>query len=144
MKLSEIKIPKCFAKTQPSPTKLVNCAAYCRKFGTLDKPITINKDKVLVDGYVRYLVAKKLHMDDVPVVNQRPVRIYVKGKHNPDGKDYWWIVKKKDENKFIEKSHVGDHILVDTKKGERIIVITDISLRDKSPTDKKLKMVVQF
>jgi len=40
-----------------------------KRTGHLDKPLTIEKEsKVLKDGYRRYIVAKTMKMDNVPVV----------------------------------------------------------------------------
>jgi len=40
-----------------------------KRTGHLDKPLTIDKSsKVLKDGYRRYIVAKTVKMDKVPVV----------------------------------------------------------------------------
>lgn len=144
MKLSEIKVPKQFKKTPPSPTKLIKCIEYYNEHGELDKPITINKNNVLVDGYVRYIVAQKMNIEDVPVIYHVDLNVYVKAKHRSIGKSYWWKVREKDKVHFIEKSHIGDHILVDTKKGERIVVIDEIVFRDKPPIPIQMKVVKEF
>ena len=42
---------------------------FVKRTGHLDKPLTIEKEtKVLKDGYRRYIVAKTVKMDKVPVV----------------------------------------------------------------------------
>lgn len=144
MKLSDIKVPRSFKKTPPSPTKLIKCIEYYNEHGELDKPITIDKNNTLVNGYVRYLTAQRMKIEDVPVIYQVDLDVYVRGKHKDIGKSYWWKVKPKDKVHFIEKSHIGDHILVDTKKGERVIIIDDIVFRDQPPLPIKLRSVVQF
>lgn len=56
MKLSKIKIRSDFAATKPRQEKM-NLCRYCyKRCGKLDREIVINKDNVLVDGYVGYLV----------------------------------------------------------------------------------------
>jgi ParB-like chromosome segregation protein Spo0J len=42
---------------------------FVKRTGYLDEPLTIDKEsKVLKDGYRRYVVAKIIKMDQVPVV----------------------------------------------------------------------------
>ena len=67
-KLNDISIPKCFLSHPPKGEKLnvymsevtdaVNTGYLYDYLDT--KPITINKDNVLVDGYTRYIILKKL------------------------------------------------------------------------------------
>lgn len=45
---------------------------YIKRTGYLDEPITINRDtKVLTDGYRRYVVARKVKLDLVPIVYEK-------------------------------------------------------------------------
>lgn len=63
--LSHINIPPSFAATVPNPYKVYKCVDYFKKTGRLDCEIIIDKDNVLVDGYIRYLVAKMFNIKKV-------------------------------------------------------------------------------
>ncbi|MCY9019382.1 plasmid stabilization protein [Priestia megaterium] len=65
----EIIVPEAFLKTRPNPVKTEEVIEFVKRTGHLDKPLTIEKDsKVLKDGYRRYIVAKTVKMDKVPVI----------------------------------------------------------------------------
>ncbi|MEG8980415.1 plasmid stabilization protein [Priestia megaterium] len=65
----DIIIPEAFLKTRPNPVKTEEVIEFVKRTGHLDKPLTIEKEtKVLKDGYRRYIVAKTMKMDHVPVV----------------------------------------------------------------------------
>ncbi|MBU8757033.1 plasmid stabilization protein [Priestia megaterium] len=65
----DIIVPEAFLKTRPNPVKTEEVIEFVKRTGHLDKPLTIEKGtKVLKDGYRRYIVAKTLKMDNVPVV----------------------------------------------------------------------------
>ncbi|MGA6841322.1 plasmid stabilization protein, partial [Priestia megaterium] len=65
----EIIVPEAFLKTRPNPVKTEEVIEFVKRTGHLDKPLTVEKgSKVLKDGYRRYVVAKTVKMDKVPVV----------------------------------------------------------------------------
>ncbi|WP_427127964.1 plasmid stabilization protein (plasmid) [Priestia megaterium] len=65
----DIIVPEAFLKTRPNPVKTEEVVEFVKRTGHLDKPLTIDKSsKVLKDGYRRYIVAKTVKMDKVPVV----------------------------------------------------------------------------
>jgi len=65
----EIIVPEAFLKTRPNPVKTEEVIEFVKRTGHLDKPLTVEKgSKVLKDGYRRYVVAKTLKMDKVPVI----------------------------------------------------------------------------
>ncbi|MDR7245790.1 plasmid stabilization protein [Priestia megaterium] len=65
----EIIVPEAFLKTRPNPEKTQKVIDFVKRTGHLDEPLTIEKgSKVLKDGYRRYVVAKTVKMDTVPVV----------------------------------------------------------------------------
>ncbi|MGG4019540.1 plasmid stabilization protein [Priestia megaterium] len=65
----DIIVPEAFLKTRPNPVKTEEVIEFVKRTGHLDKPLTIEKDsKILKDGYRRYIVAKTVKMDKVPVV----------------------------------------------------------------------------
>ncbi|MBU3568602.1 plasmid stabilization protein [Priestia aryabhattai] len=65
----DIIVPEAFLKTRPNPVKTEEVIEFVKRTGHLDKPLTIEKGtKILKDGYRRYIVAKTMKMDNVPVV----------------------------------------------------------------------------
>lgn len=66
--LEDIIISEDFLNSTPNPIKTQAVIDYVEQHGHLDEPIWLSKDShILVDGYRRYLVAKKLKMSHVPV-----------------------------------------------------------------------------
>ncbi|MGF7071725.1 hypothetical protein JOD89_005863 [Priestia megaterium] len=65
----DIIVPEAFLKTRPNPVKTEEVIEFVKRTGHLDKPLTIEKEtKVLKDGYRRYIVAKTVKMEKVPVI----------------------------------------------------------------------------
>ncbi|MFE7822138.1 plasmid stabilization protein [Priestia megaterium] len=65
----DIIVPEPFLKTRPNPVKTEEVIEFVKRTGHLDKPLTIEKaSKILKDGYRRYIVAKTMKMEKVPVV----------------------------------------------------------------------------
>ena len=65
----DIIVPDAFLKTRPNPVKTEEVIEFVKRTGHLDKPLTIEKEtKVLKDGYRRYIVAKTMKIDEVPVI----------------------------------------------------------------------------
>ncbi|MEH6927873.1 plasmid stabilization protein [Priestia megaterium] len=65
----DIIVPEAFLNTRPNPVKTEEVIEFVKRTGHLDKPLTIEKEsKILKDGYRRYIVAKTVKMDKVPVV----------------------------------------------------------------------------
>lgn len=63
--LSEVVIPDSFKITQPSPEKIKNKLDYFIYNNKFDKPIVINRHKVLQDGYINYLICKLLNNNTI-------------------------------------------------------------------------------
>ncbi len=65
----KIVVPEEFLKTRSNPEKIQKVIEFVKRTGYLDEPLTIDKEsKVLKDGYRRYVVAKIIKMDQLPVV----------------------------------------------------------------------------
>ncbi|PGT77418.1 plasmid stabilization protein [Priestia megaterium] len=65
----DIIVPEAFLNTRPNPEKTQKVIDFVKRTGRLDEPLTIEKgSNVLKDGYRRYVVAKTVKMDQVPVV----------------------------------------------------------------------------
>ncbi|MES9793015.1 plasmid stabilization protein [Priestia megaterium] len=69
LSFDDIIVPEEFLKTRPNPDKTQKVIDFVKRTGRLDEPLTIEKgSKILKDGYRRYVVAKTVKMDKVPVV----------------------------------------------------------------------------
>ena len=69
LNFDDIIVPEEFLKTRPNPEKTQKVIDFVKRTGRLDEPLTIEKgSKILKDGYRRYVVAKTVKMDQVPVV----------------------------------------------------------------------------
>ncbi|MDP9726853.1 hypothetical protein J2W44_006006 [Priestia aryabhattai] len=69
MSFDDIIVPEAFLNTRPNPEKTQKVIDFVKRTGRLDEPLTIEKgSNVLKDGYRRYVVAKTVKMDQVPVV----------------------------------------------------------------------------
>lgn len=77
--IDNILIDSNFAKTRPDPQKLVECCREYLKTGNWDREIIVDKNLVLKDGYVMYLVAKNLGIDKIPVRTTEGISILVGG-----------------------------------------------------------------
>ncbi|MFY2253071.1 plasmid stabilization protein [Priestia megaterium] len=68
LSFDEIIVLEEFLKTRPNPEKTQKVIDFVKRTGRLDEPLTIEKEsKILKDGYRRYVVAKTVKMDKVPV-----------------------------------------------------------------------------
>ncbi|WP_368896616.1 plasmid stabilization protein, partial [Priestia megaterium] len=69
LNFDDIIVPEEFLQTRPNPEKTQKVIDFVKRTGRLDEPLTIEKgSKILKDGYRRYIVAKTIKMDKVPVV----------------------------------------------------------------------------
>ena len=66
--LEEIIVSEEFLHSHPSDDKTKEVMDYVVRTGNLDEPITINRDtNILTNGYRRYLAAKMVGMNVVPI-----------------------------------------------------------------------------
>lgn len=68
VKVSEIKIPNRFETTYPLTNKIAECYEHYRKHEFFDRAIIVDKSGMLLDGYVAYLVARMLGIEQVKAV----------------------------------------------------------------------------
>ena len=165
MKLSEIKISNAFALTTPKDDKLNACRNYWKENHEQDRDIVVNKNNVLIDGYIQYLVLKENNVEEaeIKISTRRKKRwyrknvedwniphyrdettTYVYGKHpnsNCD-KEFMWRVPKS-MTWLSENVQVGDSILCQTKFGIAPVIVTKVEVLDKCPVDFRVKKVVK-
>lgn len=151
IKLSKVIIPKSFSDSNPQEWKLDRVRKHVKEHGELDKPIVLD-GSMLVDGYIRYLVAKECDFREVPYITVREYReqnqvddnpVYIVGKFNGSDKEYTWKLTK---NIDVD---VGDYVLVKSrcKDGSDVaaVLVVDVFASDDphllrhKPIIKKLK-----
>lgn len=162
MKLSDIKVTEAFAKTTPSPLKMEECRNHWLENGTQDRYIVVNRDNILMDGYVQYLICKEYGIEEVEAVidNKKKIRwrrkhetdwdipayrsiptTYVYGYH-PDslGKEYMWRVPNA-WTWVAENVKVGDMLFGRTIYGVAPVFVTKVEVLDKCPVDGLVKKI---
>lgn len=68
IKINDIIIPKKLKDSIPSIEKVQRKLNYYKISKNFDKSIIINKDKVLQDGYITYLLCKLFNIDNIDVI----------------------------------------------------------------------------
>ena len=164
IKMSDIKVPKSFAATTPKEEKMSVCRDFWNNNHKQIKDIVINKDNVLVDGYVQYLVLKENSVENADVLKLGTKKLFVNKRYkirhrekqsykketvtyifgiHPNSKlkkEYVWRVPvswKGWENDLLP----GDRIWAHTKYGIKPIIITRIEWLDKCPVNMRVKKV---
>jgi len=131
IKVSDVIIPQLFIDAKPKNWKLNRARRYYLDNGIFDKPIVLNGN-TLVDGYVRYLVAVELGLEEIPyVTNNIPSIKYIIGKFDGNNKEYVW---KNINNIPIE---IGDMVLVKSKDrtGRKMVNNTVVTVTDTFESD---------
>ena len=106
MNIEDIKISDQFLASHPSPEKMERFEKYWLLTNHQDKPIVLDKNGYLVDGYIRYLIMKRNGAKTVQTVYKGQPGALIKGVHiNYDGigtKEYIWRVPRvKGWRKFV-------------------------------------------
>lgn len=71
--VSDIVIQPSFIQTQPSIDKVQSKLNHYKETSKFDNDIVINKDNVLQDGYINYLICKLLNINVVRVVVEEEI-----------------------------------------------------------------------
>lgn len=154
IKLTEVKISKRFKNTTPSERKMERIRKKYRETGMQDKPIVLDENGYLIDGYARYLILKefgeeyincicKKNISDKILNYKKSPTYYIYGLHKSCDKEFVWRVPCTKIDDFIGKIIPGDKVLVNTRNGARNITVTKIALLDKPPIDKSIKKVIK-
>lgn len=138
----DIIINPMFEATPPSEHKLKKCREEYSK-GVLDRDLVINKNNVLVDGYVLYCVLKENgYVGDIKVEINPFYDIsttYVFGKHPGDDKERVWYINMSYSK---VKDKVGQIATVQTRKGNQPITVTRIERLKNPPIQGIIRKVV--
>ena len=68
VKLENIKIPYNF--TAPNEKKIKKRKKYYKKYGYFQRRIILNKNNLLIDGYITYLLALNMGYDYITILRQ--------------------------------------------------------------------------
>lgn len=161
MRLEDIIIKESFANTTPRASKMKECRDYWKEHQSQDRYIVVDRNNVLVDGYVQYLVLKENDIEEAEIrigkmSNKKLDRwhrktnadswdlpeyrtkatTYIVGKHqNSSDKEYMWRVPN-NWNWVAENLQVGDLVFCRTKRSYAApVIINKIVVLDKCPVD---------
>lgn len=163
MRLIDIKIPEAFALTSPREEKMCECREFWRYEGKQDRPIVVNHNNVLIDGYVMYLILKEHKEEEADIIVGRYVNkkkckkkvtykvepkccrqptTYIYGKHlnGKSQKEYVWRVPAKWID-FVENVQIGDVVQCVNRYGVKSVVVSKIEILEKPPYDGVIKKV---
>ncbi len=160
MKVEDIIINEAFEVTTPREHKMKECRDYWNKHQKQDRYIVVNKNNVLIDGYIQYLVLKENGIEeaeirigrtkevkrwkrkmaedswDIPEYREKPTT-YIIGVHpnSYSDKEYMWRVPN-NWTWVAENLQVGDLVFCRTR-GCRVspVIIKEIKVLDKCPVD---------
>lgn len=163
IKLSEIKITSAFENTTPNPEKVQRCREYYTENQKQSKPILLDYNNVLIDGYCMYLILmehkeeyaevkishcmkkrweRKNVKDWVATRYRENPTTYIYGVHpnSKDTKTYMWRVPESWTG-WVDNIQIGDTIMCATKNGYAPVVVNKIEVLDKCPIDIPVKKV---
>lgn len=142
IKINNIIIPNKFLKSNPSKNKIQFIMEYYNKYNKLDKPIVINEENILVNNYIRYLVAKEKGLEEIPYLLEKEYEEiypiddtnYICGVFNKNSKEYIW------KNIYNLEFNIGDLALVKSGKSKTIVTVTKV-FKSNNPAYLKHKKV---
>lgn len=68
VKISDIVISNAFKNSKPSAGKILKKLDHYNRYGKFNTDITLDKDNILIDGYINYLICQLLHIDTIKVI----------------------------------------------------------------------------
>lgn len=164
MRLSEIVIPEEFQQSKPREAKMQKCRDLMEKYRHQDRFLVVNRNNVLIDGYIQYLVLKEkgiktaevkrldckvpnfARMDEIPKY-KREITTYVYGvfkrKDGTFSKQYVWRVPKSLSDRGWDRDLLpGDKVFVSVNGKEKYVTVTKIHRTDKCPVVMPVKKVM--
>ncbi len=151
MRLNDIKIRDSFASSEPGEEKMQMKKGEYIRSGKL-KPIMIDENNVLIDGYISYLILKEFGVENTTVIIKEKDNLkkfmnkptyYIYGIHKNAGKEYSWFVPSGCVDGFVGKVLPGDKVLVNTRNGNKKVTITRIVLLDNPPVKQRMRRAIK-
>lgn len=131
MNIEDIKISDQFLASHPSSEKMERVEKYWLLTNHQDKPIILDKNGYLVDGYTRYLIMKRNGATQVRIVRKNQPVALIKCVHvysnGTTSQEYTWEIRRnKNWKPFLENLQVGDFVMCATKYGYSPVKITQV------------------
>lgn len=131
MNIEDIKISDQFLASHPSPEKMEIFEKYWLLTNHQDKPIVLDKNDYLVDGYIRYLIMKRNGAKTVHTVYKgQPVAlingVYIHANGETSQEYTWEIRRDKNWKSFLKNLKIGDLVMCATKYGYSPVKVTRI------------------
>lgn len=146
MKLEDIVIPKRFLKTPPKFEKVDQCRKIYAEIGQTGHTLVVNRNNVLIDGYIGYIVLKENNVENVYVEHTNSYKhretLYVYAHHPNNSEVYMWRVKDSMKYKGLADLVEGKVILVESKSKITPAIVVKTELLDECPRKGFVKKVV--
>lgn len=131
MNIEDIKISDQFLASHPSSEKMERVEKYWLLTNHQDKPIVLDKNGYLVDGYIRYLIMKRNGAKTVQTVYKSQPVALINGVHihgnGTTSQEYTWEIRRdKNWKSFLKNLEVGDLVMCATKYGYSPVKVTKI------------------
>ena len=160
IKLSEIKITSAFESTTPNPEKVQRYRDYYEENEKQSKPILLDYNNVLRDGYIQYLILKENGIEEATIMRKKKYKRLKEYKTTPSYKDssttyifgvhpnsncikeFCWRVPVS-WGSWADNIEVGDTILCQTKFGYSTVIVNRVEVLDKPPIETRVKRVAK-
>jgi len=158
IKLSDIIVPKYIKESEPSEYKMDCRRKWWNKNRTQQKWLVLDRDNVLLDGYIQYLILKENNVEEAKFIRRKSFgkdenradyrtisTTYIYGVHinSNCNKEFCWRVPASWSG-WEKNLQIGDTILCRTKFGFSPVIVTRIEVLDKCPVDFKVKKVARM
>lgn len=160
IKLSEIKITSTFKNTTPNPEKVQKYREYFEENQKQSKPILLDYNNVLRDGYIQYLILKENDIEEATIIRKKKHKrlkdskptpayknnetTYIFGTHPNSNcvNEFCWRVPESWIG-WVDNIEIGDTILCKTKFGFSPVVVSRIENLGECPVDFPVKRVAK-
>ncbi len=144
--INKIVISESFFNSKPSDIKVKKYREDYYLTHKQKKPIVLNEDYVLIDGYIQYLILKENGVMNayckIYSNYKNSLTTYVYGTHKYLNCERVWRVPPFKEKEF-SNLQVGESVWCKTKYGIAPVTITKIEKLNKPPVDFDIKTVVR-
>lgn len=124
--INDIKIPEYFSP--PNDEKYREKEHMYMVSGYLS-PIIINHNNLLIDGYISYLILKRVGVDEVECIltdDSNDICTYIRGTHLNSKKEYTWVVPRRLLKRFANKISPGDRVFCYSNKRVAPVIVKSI------------------
>lgn len=124
--IDDIKIPEYFSP--PNDEKYREKEHIYIQTGYL-RPIVLDSNNVLVDGYISYLILKRSGIKETECVfikDGNEMVTYIKGTHPNCKKEYTWMVPRRLIKRFTNKISPGDRVFCYSNKRVAPVIVKSI------------------